>query len=341
MVFLDGIVFSLQRHGGISVYFQEIYERLLGDCAGARMVVYEGSDSNASLAGLKNRQGLIKKSGRPLERYRKCAVDEGCVFHSSYYRVPGRKVPSVTTVHDFTYENFVGGPRRWLHAWQKNESIKQSDAVICISENTAKDLVKYCKVDDSKVKVVYNGVSSDYQPLSEYDLTTNQVLFVGSRAAHKNFWAAVSAISQCMSLELTVVGGGDFTEKERVRLETMLPGRYRHMGHLSNSQLNYIYNSSYCLLYPSSYEGFGIPIIEAMRAGCPVIAVNASSIPEVAGDAALLVERPEADLIVDALNMLKIGRERETLVHAGFARARMFSWDRCYEETRKIYKSLQ
>lgn len=341
MVFLDGIVFSLQRHGGISVYFQEIYGRLLTDNGSSRMVVYANSELNASLAELENKQALINKNSRPLERYRKCAVDDNCVFHSSYYRVPDRGVPSVTTVHDFTYENFVGGPRRWLHAWQKNESIKKSDAVICISENTAKDLMRHCKVDESKVRIVYNGVSSDYQPLSDYDLTTNQVLFVGSRAAHKNFWAAVNAISQCLSLELTVVGGGKFTEKERIRLEEMLPGRYRHMGHLSNSQLNYIYNSSYCLLYPSSYEGFGIPIVEAMRAGCPVIAVNTSSIPEVAGDAALLVERPEGGLIADALKMLKVGRERERLVQAGLVRAKIFSWDRCYEETSEVYKSLQ
>ncbi|MDW5377032.1 glycosyltransferase family 1 protein [Halomonas sp. HP20-15] len=341
MIYIDGIVFSLQQHGGISVYFHELYSRLVAANAKAKLLIHEKSELNVTLSSLDNKQGLVQKKSRPLERYMRSDVDSDCVFHSSYYRIPSLTVPTVTTVHDFTYEKLVSGPRKWVHVWQKNESIKKSDVVICISNNTAKDLMQYCKVEESKIEIVYNGVSECYRPLSDYDLTTEQVLFVGSRTGHKNFKIAAQAVSQCSFLELTVIGGGGFTKREKAFLDEIMPGRYRHMGHLSNKQLNYMYNSSYCLLYPSSYEGFGIPIIEAMRAGCPVIAINASSIPEVAGEAALLVERPDIRLLADALKNLKIGRERERLVRAGLEQANKFSWQKCFEETYRIYERLQ
>ena len=99
-----------------------------------------------------------------------------------------------------------------------------------------------------------------------------------------------------------------------------------------------MYNSAYCLIYPSSYEGFGIPVIEAMRAGCPVVAVNTSSIPEVAGNAGLLVDNPDCNELVYAL--LTIDKNRQQLINAGFTQAAKFSWNKCFNETQKVYDEL-
>ncbi|NNN84139.1 glycosyltransferase family 4 protein [Vibrio sp. A8-1] len=260
------------------------------------------------------------------------------LFHSSYYRLPSIRVPTVTTVHDFTYEKFVNGPAKWVHCWQKYRAIKHSDIVICVSHNTARDLMHYCPIDPSKIRVIHNGVSESYHVLPDVQSKTNEVLFVGARAGYKNFELAVDALVKRPELSLSIVGGGPLSEAEQQRLDARIPGRYTWLGRLSDEELNLAYNRAYALLYPSSYEGFGIPVIEAMRAGCPVIAVNVSSIPEVAGSAAILTDIADAELFANSLSILP--QRREVLVEAGIEQAKKFSWDKCFEETLQVYKEL-
>ncbi|HDW2027942.1 TPA: glycosyltransferase, partial [Enterobacter ludwigii] len=117
-----------------------------------------------------------------------------------------------------------------------------------------------------------------------------------------------------------------------------IPGRYKHLGRVSDEELNSIYNRVFCLLYPSLYEGFGIPVIEAMRSGCVVIAVNVSSIPEVAGDAAILLDDPHPAAIAHALKELENQLFYNKLRNNGFTQAKKFSWEKCYKDTLAIYK---
>jgi mannosyltransferase len=328
-ILYDGIISSLQAYGGITVYFKEIISRIPRD---EYSLIEYTNDRTIS-------EGSIKRPPRTLERYRnfKLPGDTADIFHSTYYRIPdSQTIPIVTTVHDFTYELYIPGPKTWLHSWQKNKAIKASDLIICVSQNTANDLVKFCDVDERKIKVIHNGVSDCYRPLEL--ATNNNVIFVGARSGYKNFEIAVKSVAQCNTLRLAIVGGGHLTTKERSMLDTVLPGRYEHLGKISNEELNILYNTSYCLLYPSEYEGFGIPVIEAMRAGCPVIAVNRSSIPEVAGNAALLLDTITIENIVDALN--SIPSNREPLKRAGLAQSARFSWEKCFTETYQAYKNL-
>jgi mannosyltransferase len=324
LIIYDGIITKLQSNGGVTVYFNNLLSRI--------------KDFNCGVDCSEVFSGSLK--ARYFERYRDCLVEqkEG-VFHSSYYRLPSNKsLKVVTTVHDFTYEKFVHGPARWVHSWQKNRAIRNSDRIICVSENTARDLMRFCPVDESKIRIIYNGVSDAYYPLPTTGEISNQVLFVGARGGYKNFLLAAEAVAAIPELELHIVGGGPLSKREKQRLDTLLPHRYCWLGRLSDEELNMAYNKAYALLYPSSYEGFGIPIIEAMRAGCPVVAVNVSSIPEVAGEAAVLVEQPSALLFSEALS--QIVRLRTQLRQAGFIQAAKFSWDRCFTETLAVYKEL-
>lgn len=333
MLVFDGIVEKLQSGGGVTVVFRELLSRMNG----YEYYVYDHPSKISHIY-------CIKKS-RVFERYRNVDLElifeDGSrnVFHSTYYRIPSAfNGKIVTTVHDFTYEKFVRGPAKWVHCWQKYRAIKHSDIVICVSHNTARDLMYYCPIDPSKIRVIHNGVSESYHVLPDVQSKTNEVLFVGARAGYKNFELAVDTLVKRPELSLSIVGGGPLSEAEQQRLDARIPGRYTWLGRLSDEELNLAYNRAYALLYPSSYEGFGIPIIEAMRAGCPVIAVNVSSIPEVAGSAAILTDVADADLFANAL--LSIPQRREALVEAGLEQAKKFSWDKCFEETLQVYKEL-
>jgi mannosyltransferase len=327
MIVYDGIINSLQSHGGISVLFHELNKRMGKDRA--KYYVYNESNN------VGNNTFLLVP--RIIERYRKFNVklSECDIFHSSYYRLPQSKATVVTTVHDFTYEKYIGGLPAKVHSYQKNNAIINSDKIICVSNNTANDLLEYCRVPESKIEVVYNGVSDDYYPLNlEHQ---DYVVFVGSRVSYKNFDLVVSAVSKFKDLKLTIVGGGKLTDDEVCMLEGKLKGRFEVKGTLSNKELNVVYNQAIALAYPSEYEGFGIPVIEAQRSGCPVIALNRSSIPEVAGGGAILLEHADVNSIYDAIQMLLSSGCRKQYLNLGLENAKRFSWDKCFKETQLIY----
>ena len=127
---------------------------------------------------------------------------------------------------------------------------------------------------------------------------------------------------------------------ELVMLNKMLPNRWRHEKFVSENKLNHLYNSAICLLYPSSYEGFGIPVLEAMRAGCPVIAFHGSSIPEVAGEAALLFDTLDPLALVEMIHRSLDVSERDRLRRLGFMQASLFSWKRTFENTIRVYEKV-
>lgn len=341
-VIFDTIIYDLQKGGGVSVYYSEIIKRIIHDpdLFDSYFLCY-GPNSKKSLGNIGVDNPCVFKT-RFFERYRdiylKKNMISGKVFHSSYYRLPAnKKIPIITTVHDFTYEKYINGLPQKIHSWQKNRAIKYSDIIICVSENTARDLMEYCDVDESKIRVIYNGVSEIYRPLDGLD-REKKVIFIGARGGYKNFSTAVDVIQLLPEFQLVIVGGGQLNKKEIGLLENKIPGRYKWLGYLSDEQLNTQYNTAFCLLYPSSYEGFGIPVIEAMRAGCPVIAIDGSSIPEVAGDAGVLIERPDVDLIAEAMHYIE--RNYQQLRLSGFSQSSRFSWDLCYNSTRNVYEEL-
>lgn len=344
MLVLDGIIYSLQRHGGITVYFNELLQRMKAEAAGdCQVVVHEGSAVNVGLLP----SGYETRPTRVAERYRRCPVSaQASLFHSSYYRLPERRIPVVTTVHDFIYERFASGPRKWLHSWQKFAAIRASHAVICISESTRRDLLQFLPdIRPERLHVVHNGVGSAFNPLSPDAMPKGAarpyVLFVGARAGYKNFLPLVQAMTGLRDLDLVCIGGGALTPLESELVQRQLDGRFAHHMGVSDAQLNQFYNGAFCLAYPSAYEGFGIPVLEAMRAGCPVVAMNSSSIPEVAGDAALLLPEASPDVLREAISRFDQAGQRDHFRQLGLERAHHFSWDRTFAETCKVYSAAR
>jgi len=335
MILFDGIVFSLQPYGGISTLFTEILSRLPTSS-------YELLGFRQSPPPTLASASYAHQRPRFLERYRRARVEHGAdIFHSTYYRLPDSGDSKiVTTVYDFVYERFAPVHRRAVHGFQKRKAIARSDKLICISESTRRDLIAFSgsSLGDRAV-VIPLGVSEEFHPVAHVEVRP-QVLFVGIRGAYKNFAAVVDAISGLRDVDLVCVGGGEFARSEIDMMERRIPGRYRSSGYLSTAALNLEYNRSLCLAYPSLYEGFGIPILEAMRAGCPVVAVNRSSVPEVAGDAALLLQRGDADEIRTAIQSIMVSSTRNDLVRRGRARAAKFGWDETVKKTIAVYEEL-
>lgn len=347
---IDGIIFSLQHHGGISVYFRELLSRFTPQhqvTLTLEQPVKRPLDA-ANMAGVRQ----VERPARAYERLRRAratGAENSTVFHSTYYRRPECSgQPSIITVYDFVYQRFVHGPRGWMRRWLMNESICQAQHIICISEATRQDLLEFIPVrSDQQVSVIHNGVSELFRPLQSScagtGLPTGRpfMLFVGQRAGYKNFRLALQALEILPDLELHCVGGGDLQPEELAEISEATRSRVRHLGFVDDEQLNSLYNHAYCLLYPSAYEGFGIPVLEAMKAGCPVVCVDCKAVVEVGGPA-LQVSQHASDptALADAILQLEDSRRRTELRVMGIAHSGQFSWNKCFEQTLDVYRSF-
>lgn len=343
-VTLDSVIFGLQRFGGISNYWAKLVEyvsvdsELDGSLVLPRCLTYR--DFNACWT---ERMPILQEtlSARIARYLPACPADNNGVFHTSYYRLPRKQVNRyVVSVYDFTYERYRTGFSRLIHSKQKLASIERADAVICISESTRRDVIEFCPlVDPEKLYVIPLGVdtTSFYQNLTPTNNVYEQtVLFVGQRDGYKRFDLAVEAVRELPQLSLGVVGQ-KLTVEERELLKARLGSRWHEFGPVSNVYLRELYSSAYALIFPSDYEGFGLPILEAMACGCPVIAASLSSLPEVGGKAARFASRQSGDSYADILSKLDSFAVREACVIAGIKQAATFSWLKTFQQTKAVY----
>jgi len=324
----DDIVYSLQSFGGISEYWREMTTRV---------------EAMPGFAVVHRTGGTW---GRTAVQRSECQV-----FHSSYYRTArGPKTRSVTTVHDLAYElGHVGnGVKAVLHRFEHRKAFFAADALICVSQSTRDDLLRVYPelAGRCPIFVVPHGVSalSSGAALSARMVNTPYVLYVGGRQAYKNFDNALAGFAASRLKEQGFVltcTGAPLTTAERQRISHLGLGEsVRSLGTVRREELGRLYAAAHCLLYPSLFEGFGMPLLEAMQQGCPVVSSNRSVMPEVSGDAALLVDALDPIAIAAALVDVCSPQTRQRLVTAGLARAAEFSWDRAAAQHASIYRSL-
>lgn len=343
-LYYDNIIFNLQSAGGISTYWGELIKRHLLDKVDIKFINYD--NENIVFKNLSLNADLILNEDFKfnfIKRFSDINLFENdrAIFHSSYNRVAKSNAFVVHTVHDFIHEKYYSGPRKWIHKYQKDRSIISANKIIAISNNTKKDLLEYYpKLKEENIETIYNGVSNDFFPLDECFKTFDNYpyfLFIGSRVGYKNFSFSVEFVKFIKDYRLYIVGG-KLTEHEIKFLNEMIPGRWKLFSNINNTELNILYNNAFALIYPSDYEGFGIPVLEAMKAGTPVLALRSSSIPEVAGEAGVLIDKIDINLFSDGFKYIENNRSK--IIDSGYVQASKFSWDKCYSQTINLYKNL-
>lgn len=355
-IFLDNIVFTIQKAGGVSVYW---YELLQGICKSGLPVSFLNArlnPENIFEQRLDYRQHqCIRESWIPPRYLRymplRYTLPETAVFHGGYLRVsPQKNIVNILTVHDLAHERGLATafPRGLANIGQKRYGIKRADGIICISDSTRRELLHfYPHTDPGKVKVIYHGISDIFQPLTESEGPGSllpagfefYILYVGARNSYKNFAMALEVMRLLPPFyKLVVVGGGAWNRQDSVLIEQKTAGRYHIIERVSPAGLNLLYNHAQCLLYPTSYEGFGFPPGEAMKAGCPVVTTNTTSMPEVTGNAGLLADEITAEAFAEKILLLENDTYRQQRIQAGLVQSKLFTWNRSVQETIHFYK---
>jgi glycosyltransferase involved in cell wall biosynthesis len=360
----DYQIFASQRYGGISRYF----------CALARELAAVDGVTARIVAPLHRNEHIRAMSPRvvtghyvpPLAKTERAVraldamlfpVIAGAwspdIVHETYYSelptFPGR-VCRVVTVLDMIHERFPQYfPPGDRTAKAKRCAIHRADRVICISESTRRDLIDIHALREDRVRVVHLGYDRlDAQGLTAIDIVGPgaYLLYVGARNGYKNFLAAAHAYALspllAQRMRLVCVGGGAFSMSERRVFAQLGLAEDRVVVVSGNdSALAALYSGAAAFVYPSRHEGFGIPPLEAMSLGCPVVCSNAGSIPEVAGDAAEYFDPGDPAAMSAAIERAALapGRRSE-LVALGRLRAEKFSWQRCARETLNVYREL-
>ncbi|MGC9314792.1 MAG: glycosyltransferase family 4 protein, partial [bacterium] len=280
------------------------------------------------------------------------------ILHGPNFYLPVRgKTPMAVTIHDLSAQFFPGQHSLKHRLSQKflRPSMKKADRIIAVSEFTSREIARYCPKAEDKIRVVHNGVGENFVPTDEktkseiksrHGLPERFALFVGTLEPRKNVGRLVEAFGKATNIEdlkLVIAGGkgwlyGEIFESVK---KLGLEDRVIFPGYIPSEDLPALYSSAEFFCYPSLYEGFGLPVLESMACGTPVLTSRDSSMSEVAGEAALLADPMDIDSIAEGI--LKLASDetlRKNLAEKGLSRAKKFSWKSCATKTLDIYREI-
>jgi glycosyltransferase involved in cell wall biosynthesis len=360
-ILYDYEIWSIQKYGGASRYYYEMIRRM-ADMPGTELVVYMGKYINQyGLEAHKNKftefcgseirhiprtKLLSIKLQKPF--FEKYADRQNVnLFHQTFYNDYKFKKSfrKIITVLDFTHEKMSGNfVKLDKTADLKKKAILSADGIICISGTTKKDLLELYDVPEKRVTVIYlaNSLRKDVSNIPF--CRDPYILYVGDRRSYKNFGLMAEVFSKnefLREFKLICFGGGAFTRAESVMIAfNKLNDNFVQMDG-NESVMSNIYANALAFVYPSHYEGFGIPMLEAMYYGCPVAASNSSCLPEIGGDAALYFDPNSSEELADKLKSAIFDSNiKQELSVKGKLREKEFSWDECANNTQNFYKEI-
>lgn len=357
-------IFSQQKYGGISRYFYEIANRIARTDDNeveiiAPLYVNAYFDDNNKIQPNGIKIPIVPRTRRIVRTVnnavyqllvkRRKDID---IFHETYYSMVDccpSSAKRIITVHDMIHEKFADNfSQRDKTKEIKANAVRRADHIICVSENTRKDLIELLGVPEKKTSVVYHGYSlaTNNVSIKPVEIEKPFILYVGSRCGYKNFEGFLRAYGRSSLLKngfsIVCFGGGGFIASE-LSLAKSLHISQDNILHVSGTDdiLTSLYASAAVFVCPSLYEGFGIPPLEAMSFGCPVVSANVSSLPEVVGDAGELFDPADEAEMRAAIERVVFTPERvQLLVDRGYERIKQFSWEKCARDTLNIYKKL-
>lgn len=275
-------------------------------------------------------------------------------FSPTHYAPRFSPVPCVIAVMDTSYvfypETFRKRDLRKLNSWT-NYSVKKAKKIITISQSSKNDIIKHYKVPESKVIVVYPGIKENTMKnnkkldLSTWGIKGKYILFVGTLQPRKNVERLIEAFSKLKkdNLQLVIVGKRGWlfedilTSPKKFGVEKSVV----FLDFVSDAELPILYENAQCFVMPSLYEGFGLPVLEAMKYGCPAVVSNVSSLPEVGGDAALYFDPYSIEDICDKINKtLSDTRLRKTMIEKGKKQIAKFSWEKSAKEALLVLEEV-
>lgn len=354
---MDEQIFVVQEVGGISRLFSELAEQfsrnsglgvsleplatpvinhyLLDDIDLVEELKVSESSSHYS--------AMLRYFFRPARRGR---VD---LVHNTFYLPRGFRdypqAPRVMTVHDMIPEIFPETRRRLDKLTLKHRYFTRADHLICVSEATRRDLERIYGVTETPITVVHHGVDEGFHRVESRvpGVPDDYVLFVGHRSAYKDAETLISAYATLMKQEniphLLFVGGGAFTRDEAAAFRVLGISDRVHQVSLTESEMPSVYSHARMLVFPSRYEGFGLPALEGMACGTPVLLADSSALPEVGGDAALYFTPGDSNALAALISEVNRDLElRERLIDRGFERATRWTWTRSAEATARVYE---
>ena len=363
-VIIDGYIYHAQRMGGISRIFNEVLPLILGlDPSISLKIILHAKKSDLSEQIEQVMIPNLEKYLLPRDLWKdiypflnnwlvsqKVKNKRNTIFHSTYYRsLASWSGKQIFSVYDLIYEKYpdtFNDARDVIHL--KSQAFKRADHLICISNATKADLIHYYGIPEKKISISHLGYGEQFRPVDSscIDLRMDEsfILYVGARAKYKGFSDLVTAYSQWglrHDLKLVVVGS-EWTKQEAELLSKLgIRPRVQMLGRIDDKQLCDLYNQARAFVYPSHYEGFGLPLLEAMACACPVVASSIPSTREVAGDIPFYFEAGKPESLIEALDVcIEKNRRDPNQVKAGLLWVKKYSWQKTAQAMIDVYYAV-
>lgn len=356
MVYLDA---RMIESSGIGTYIKNlssktnIYDFYLG--VHSTLIKYFPEDKlieyNSNIYGIKEQINF------PYNR-----VGRRNILHCPHYNIPvfysGKLVVTIHDIIHILFPEYLPNRLAWYYSkFMIGLATKKANKIITDSQNTKNDLIKYFNISSKKIIVIHIGVNSNFRIVNKncYKYLYNKykieqckkiILYVGNKKPHKNLETLLKAFykSKLKKNSLLIFVGRDFDNYKNLNIlsrKLKLDDYIIHTGTITDEELVYFYNLADLFVFPSLYEGFGLPPLEAMACGTPVVSSNTSSMPEILGDAAYFVNPKSVDELKNAIDEVLDNDElRDKLIKKGLERVKLFTWDKCINRTIKIFNRL-